>query len=290
MAINTTSSNSALLTNMLQEAIFTASERSIAGNLVRVYDMVGTPGLTAQIPVYPTVSAGALTEGTDLTSQTSVNPGTITVTASELGVRADLTDLLRESSARNVAADLGRILGNAIGEKVDADVFAQFDNLTTNVISASGTDLSPNDILKAIYLLRAQNAPTDSNGDYFGVFSPAQLHNVAKVLTQAGFVGSQAPALSTVGNSLLSSSAYVGKIYNCKIFMTTAVAVDSASDSVGGIFSADAFAHVIKRPIVIQEQYDASLRSTEYVATTARGNAITKDAYAVKIKSEAVVD
>ena len=187
MAINTTSSNSALLTNMLQEAIFTASERSIAGNLVRVYDMVGTPGLTAQIPVYPTVSAGALTEGTDLTSQTSVNPGTITVTASELGVRADLTDLLRESSARNVAADLGRILGNAIGEKVDADVFAQFDNLTTNVISASGTDLSPNDILKAIYLLRAQNAPTDSNGDYFGVFSPAQLHNVAKVLTQAGF-------------------------------------------------------------------------------------------------------
>ena len=275
---------------MLQEAIFTASERSIAGNLVRVYDMVGTPGLTAQIPVYPTVSAGALTEGTDLTSQTSVNPGTITVTASELGVRADLTDLLRESSARNVAADLGRILGNAIGEKVDADVFAQFDNLTTNVISASGTDLSPNDILKAIYLLRAQNAPTDSNGDYFGVFSPAQLHNVAKVLTQAGFVGSQAPALSTVGNSLLSSSAYVGKIYNCKIFMTTAVAVDSASDSVGGIFSADAFAHVIKRPIVIQEQYDASLRSTEYVATTARGNAITKDAYAVKIKSEAVVD
>ena len=290
MAINTTSSNSALLTNMLQEAIFTASERSIAGSLVRVYDMVGTPGLTAQIAVYPTVSAGALTEGSDLTSQTSVNPGTITVTASELGVRADLTDLLRESSARNVAADLGRILGNAIGEKVDADVFAQFDNLTTNVLSASGTDLSPNDILKAIYLLRAQNAPTDSNGDYFGVFSPAQLHNVAKVLTQAGFVGSQAPALSTVGNSLLSSSAYVGKIYNCKIFMTTAVAVDSANDSVGGIFSADAFAHVIKRPIVIQEQYDASLRSTEYVATTARGNAITKDAYAVKIKSEAVVD
>ena len=290
MAINTTSTGSALLSNILQTAVFTASERSIAGNLVRVFDLTGTPGLTAQIPVYPEVSASGLTEGTDLTTQTSVNPTTVTVTASEIGVRADITDLLRESSADDVAASVGRILGSAIGEKVDADVFAQFDNLTTNVISQSGTDLSPNDILKAIYLLRGQSAPADADGDYFGVFSPAQLHNVAKVLTQAGFVGSQAPAMSDLGNSILSSSAYVGKIYNCKIFMTTAVAVDSASDSVGGVFSPDAFAHVIKRPIVIREQYDASLRSTEYVASTARGNAIIKDAYAVKVKSEAVVD
>jgi len=290
MAINTTSTHSALLTNIIQEAIFSASERSIAGGLVKVFDYTGTPGLTAQVPVYPTVSASGLTEGTDLSTQTSVNPSTVTITASELGVRADLTDLLREASTRNVAQDIGGILGRAIGEKVDRDVFAQFDSLTTNVINSSGTDLSPNDILKAIYLLRGQNATTDSDGDYYGVFAPAQLHNVAKVLTQAGFVGSQAPAISTVGNSLLSSSAYVGKIYNCKIFMTTAVVVDSASDAVGGVFSPEAFGHVIKRPIVVKEQYDASLRSTEYVATTARGNAILKDAYAVKVKSEAVVD
>jgi len=290
MAINTTSTHSALLSNILQTAVFTASERSIAGNLVKVYDMSGTPGLTAQIPVYPEVTATGLTEGSDLTTQTSVNPATVNVTAAEIGVRADITDLLREASADDVAASVGTILGNAIGEKVDADVFAQFDSLTTNVINSSGTDLSPNDILKALYLLRGQNAPADADGDYFGVFSPAQLHNVAKVLTQAGFVGSQAPAVSNLGNALLSSSAYVGKIYNCKIFMTTAVTVDSANDSVGGVFSPMAFAHVIKRPIVIKEQYDASLRSTEYVATTARGNQILKDAYAVKVKSEAVVD
>ena len=290
MAINTTSTHSALLTNIIQEAIFSASERSIAGGLVKVFDYTGTPGLTAQVPVYPTVAASGLTEGTDLSTQTSVNPSTVTITASELGVRADLTDLLREASTRNVAQDIGGILGRAIGEKVDQDVFAQFDSLTTNVINVSGSDLSPNDILKAIYLLRGQNATADADGDYYGVFAPAQLHNVAKVLTQAGFVGSQAPAISNVGNSLLSSSAYLGKIYNCKVFMTTSVQVDSANDAVGGVFSPEAFGHVIKRPIVVKEQYDASLRSTEYVASTARGNAILKDAYAVKVKSEAVVD
>jgi len=110
------------------------------------------------------------------------------------------------------------------------------------------------------------------------------------VLTQAGYASGGSTALSDAGNSILSSSAYMGRIYNCKLFMTTTVAVDSANDAVGGIFSPEAFGHVIKRPIVVREQYDASLRSTEYVATTARGNEILVDKYACKIKSEAVVD
>tara|TARA_R100000995_G_scaffold73352_1_gene42164 strand:+ start:665 stop:1534 length:870 start_codon:yes stop_codon:yes gene_type:complete len=289
MAINTTSTHGALLTNVLREAVFTASERSIAGNLVKVFDMTGTPGLTSQVPVYPEVSAGALTEGTDITAQTSVNPSTVNITATEIGVRADLTDLLRESSGRDVAADVGRILGNSIGEKVDADVFGQFDSFTTNRLGTGGTDLTPDLILQAIYKLRAQNAPTDAQGDFYGVFAPAALHNVAKVLTAAG-AGTGANAISDAGNSILSSSAYLGRIYNCKLFMTNAVTVDSANDSIGSVFSPEALGHVIKRPIVVKEQYDASLRSTEFVATTARGNAILKEQYGVRIKTESLVD
>jgi len=289
MAINKTGTHGALLTNVLQSAVFTASERSIAGNLVKVFDMTGTPGLTSQIPVYPEVSAGALTEGTDISAQTSVNPTSVTITASEIGVRADLTDLLQESSGRNVAQDLGQILGASLGEKVDADVFGQFDSFTTNRLGTGGTDLTPDLILQAVYKLRAQNAPTDANGDYYGVFSPAAIHNVAKVLTAAGS-GTGANAISDAGNGILNSSAYLGRIFNVKLFMTTAVSVDSASDSIGGVFSPEALGHVIKRPIVIKEQYDASLRSTEFVATTARGNAILKEQYGVRIKSESAID
>ena len=256
MAINTTSTHGALLTNILQEAVFTASERSIAGNLVKVFDMTGTPGLTSQVPVYPEVSASGLTEGTDITAQTSVNPTSVTITAAEIGVRADLTDLLRESSGRDVAADVGRILGNAIGEKVDADVFDQFDSFTTNRLGTGGTDLTPDLILQAVYKLRAQNAPTDADGDYFGVFAPAAIHNVAKTLTNAGF-STSSNAMSDLGNNILSSSAYLGRIYNVKLFMTTAVDVDSANDSIGAVISPECLGHVIKRPIVVKEQYDA---------------------------------
>ena len=64
--INDTGSATGLLANMLQEAIFTASERSIAGKLVSVYDMTGTPGLTAQVPVYPEISASTPGDGVDV--------------------------------------------------------------------------------------------------------------------------------------------------------------------------------------------------------------------------------
>ena len=59
----------------------------------------------------------------------------------------------------------------------------------------------------------------------------------------------------------------------------------SATDSIGCLFSPQAFGHVIKRPLTIREQRDESLRLTEYVGTTAVGNGILKNTYAVRIKA-----
>ena len=79
---NTTSSASALLTNVLQEAIFTASERSIAGDLFQVFDMTGTAGLTAQIPVYPEITADDLTRAATNTTTTATDSIDSSITAS----------------------------------------------------------------------------------------------------------------------------------------------------------------------------------------------------------------
>ena len=287
MAINDTGSATGLLANMLQEAIFTASERSIAGRLVSVYDMTGTAGLTAQIPVYPEVSAEGLTDGSDLTTIDDINPTAVNITAAEVGVRVDVTDLLAESSAQNLAADVGTMIGNSIGEKIDTDVFAQFASLTAQVNTSGATagELTPDDVLQAIYTLRGQNAPTDADGDYHCVINPSVGFSLAKKLTEGGYAASVAGAVSDLGNSILSSSAFMGKMFNAKVFMSTQVATDSASDSVGAVFSPQCFGHVIKRPLVIREQRDESLRLTEYVGTTAVGNGILKNSYGVKLRA-----
>lgn len=285
MSLNT--ADTALLTNVLQEAIFTASERSIAGDVFTVYDMTGTAGLTAQIPVYPEVTAEDLTEGTNLDAA-AIATSSVSITAAEIGARADLSDLLREGSARDVASDIGVLLGNAIGEKIDTNAFTLFDSVTS-VIGTGGAEVTPSKILQAIYTLRGQNAPTDADGDYMCVINPNQAYNVANVLQSAG-VGTSANDLSMVGNDILSKSAFMGRLYNAKVFMSTAVANDSANDAVGCVFSPQAFGHVLKRPLTIKTQDDISNRTVEFVATTARGNALLKDAYAVKLKGENVID
>ena len=277
-----------ILTNVLQEAVFTASEKSIAGQVFNIYDMSGTPGLTAQIPVYPEISASAPAQTAEV-AESSVAIAQVDLTAAEIAARVDVSDLLAESTARNMGSDVGVMLGGALGEKIDTDAFALFteSNITNNV-GGSGSEITPETILKAVYTLRSNSAPTDADGDYICVLHPSQMFNVAKVLTNAGFAASGAAgAISNVGNNLLSSSAFVGRLYNVKMFQSTQIAADSsATDALGAVFSPLAFAHMVKRPIRIETQRDISRRLTEYVATTARANAVVKDSYAVLVRGD----
>jgi N4-gp56 family major capsid protein len=279
------SADSALLTNVLNEAIFSYNERSIAGNVYTVYDYSGVPGLTVQIPVYPTATAYAPTQAQDLTGE-AISTTSKTITASEIGARIDVSDLLSESTARNMASDVGVMLGNALAEKVDVDAFSLFTetNITTNTVGGTGTTITPAIILNAVYKLRAQNAPTDADGDYFAVIHPGQAYALTTALTQAGY-NTSSNVLSTTGNSLISSSAYVGKLFNVKVFMSNTVADESTANSAAGaVFSPMAFGHILKRNIRIETQRDASARNTEFVATTARGNAVLKENYACLVK------
>ena len=279
--------DTSLLTNILQEARFTLQEKSIAANVFNVYDMTGTPGLTAQIPVYGSVSASAPAQTDDLSS---LNPSTssVNIAASEIGARVDVSDLLSESTARNMGSDVGIMIGNALAEKIDTDAFALFTeaNISQNV-GQNGVEITPDTILKAVYTLRAQSAPTDADGDYMCVLHPSQAYNVVKTLTTAGYASGGATALSGVGNELLSKSAFVGRLYNVKIFQSATVAADSvATDALGSVFSPTAFGHVLKRPVKVETQRDASLRNTEYVGTTARGNGVVQAAYAVLVRGD----
>ena len=279
--------DTSLLTNVLNEAIFTAQEKSIAGGLYTVYNLSGTPGLTAQIPIYPSISASAVTDGsTDISGANTSALTNVTITAAHIAARLDVTDLLASSTARNMASDVGVILGNAIAEKIDIDAFSLFTEANiANDVGDNGTLITPDLLLKAVYALRNQNAPTDADGDYLAVLHPGQAYALASALTTAGFAAGGSTAISNVGNSLLSSSAFVGRLYNVKIFQSTSIAADSvATDAQGCVFSPMAFGHVLKRPITIETQRDASKLLTEYVISTARGNAVLKANYAVRVK------
>ena len=284
--------DNSLLTNILKEAVFTQQEKSIVNQVFTVYNMQGTPGLTAQIPVYPSIAAQAPGQTAEI-ADTAVALTNVDITASEVGARIDVSDLLAEATARNMGSDVGQLIGSAIAEKVDTDAFALFAEGTADSASAvmadvgdNATAITPELLLQAVYKLREANAPTDAAGDYHCVLHPGQAYNVVKTLTANGAI-----ALSNKGNELLSTSAYVGRLFNIKIFQSTAIAADSvATDANGCVFSPMAFGHVLKRPLRIETQRDASLRADEIVATAVYGVGELHDSYGVEILGESVIN
>jgi len=230
MANETTSSTiSELYTEIVAEALFVAQEQSIMRGLVRNYTIAGG-GKSVEVPIYGTVSASAVNEATDLTN-TAVNPTSVTITASEVGIMTTLTDLARNSASRNVGADIGRLFGEAIAKKIDTDLTALFDGFSTS-IGGAGTELTIDNIFKAVATLRQANVPAP----YFGVFNPKVIYNVKKSLTNT-FVN---PNAGDLQNEAMRTG-FIGEIAGVRIFESSNVDGTTDTDNCkGAVFSQDA--------------------------------------------------
>ena len=273
----TTTTLSELYTEIIQEAIFTFQETSVMRPLVTTYSITGQ-GKQIAVPVYPAISAAAVAEGTDL-NNTAINPGEVTIEASEVGVMTTLTDLARDSASRNVASDIGKLFGEAIAKKVDTDLVALFASFSTDV-GAADTELTADLLFKAQATLRSLNVPAP----YYGVFNPKAIFNLKKTLTNAGYTTSS-NAISDIGNEALRNG-YVGRIAGIDVFENANISIDQYDDSIGGVFHPVSLGLAMKADFKIETQRDASLRGTEIVATVTYGKGVVKSNYGVKLTSD----
>jgi N4-gp56 family major capsid protein len=280
MANETTSSTlSELFTNITQEAIFTFQETSVMRPLVTTYPISGS-GKTIEVPVYPTISASAVNEASDL-SNTAVNPTSATITASEVGVMTTLTDLARDSASRNVGADIGKLFGEAIAKKVDTDLAGLLDDFASaNDQGGAGTELTADLLFKAQAILRSANVPAP----YYAVFHPKATFNLKKTLTQPAYTTSSSGyAISDIGNEALRNG-YIGRIAGIDIFENANISIDAYDDSFGGVFHPQSIGLALKEDFKVETQRDASLRATEIVASITVGSGVLKDTYGVTVK------
>jgi len=275
MANETTSSTlSELYTEIIQEAIYTFQENSVMRPIVTTYSITGS-GKQIAVPVYPAVSAAAVSEGTDL-SNTAINPTEATITASEVGLMTTLTDLGRDSASRNVASDIGKLFGDALAKKVDVDLSALFASFSSDAGSA-GTELTPDLLFKAQATLRSLGIPAP----YYGVFHPKAVFNLKKTLTNAGYSTSSS-AISEIGNRALMDG-YIGRIAGIDVFENANLVIDASDDSVGAVFHPSSVGLAMKADFKLESQRDASLRASEIVATMTYGTGIIKSNYGVAV-------
>ena len=88
---NTTSINSELFANLVVEAQIAAYENSVARQLVTVFDAPVNAGKVLQVPVWTSISAAGLTEGT-AASAADTNTTSASITLGEIGVYHQITD------------------------------------------------------------------------------------------------------------------------------------------------------------------------------------------------------
>jgi hypothetical protein len=277
MANETTSSTlSELYTEIIQEAIFNFQETSVMRPLVTTYNITGQ-GKQIAVPVYPVISAAAVSEASDL-SNTAINPVEATITASEVGVMTTLTDLGRDSASRDVAADIGKLFGEAIAKKVDSDLAALFASFASgNDLGGAATELTPDLLLKAEATLRSLNIPRP----YYGVFSPKAMFNLKKSLTNAGY-STGANALGMGAEEILRSG-YAGTVFGIDLYENANISADVNDDIVGGVFHPQALGLAMKSDFKIETQRDASLRATEIVGVVTYGTGIVKDDFGCQV-------
>ena len=281
----TSSIVSELYSNIVQSALYTYSEQAVIRPVVRNYDMTGTPGLTAQVPKYPAITASDLTDGTDLSANTAFNTTSITMSAAERGAKITLTDLAKETAQEDVAAAVGRQLGEAMVNKVDGEIAALFPSFS-NRVGAAGDGITAETIFKAVGQLRSQNA----RGQVFVVLHPFQAMDLKIQLAGAGNTNMANPP--QVGNTVLTSGV-VGSIGGAIILESNNVGKDTNDSTsgtgnfVGCAFTQDAIGYMVKRNIRVESQRDASLRADEIVGSMAYATAELFDEYGVGVLGKA---
>ena len=276
---STSSTLSELYTEIVAEAQFVATEQSIMRNLVRNYAITGG-GKAVEVPIYSAVSAAAVSEATDL-SNTAIDPSSVTITASEVGIMTTLTDLARNAAPRNVAADIGRLFGEAVAKKQDQDLIALFDGFSTAV--GDGTSaINAAAIFNALSTLRGNALNIN---ECAVVLHPKIAYDLKANLTNT-FANANANDLA---NEALRSG-FVGSLAGMRIFETSNMSnTGNAGDYKGGAFHRDALALAEMQGLKVETQRDASLRADEIVATAVYGVGEIHDSYGVELHHDSSI-
>lgn len=275
----TTTLNSELFTALLGDAQFAAYENSVARQVVTALDYPQNAGKVLQIPVYASISASDLSEGTAATAA-NTNTTSVSLTLAEIGTYFQVTDMLRDSAQRDVIGDLGFQAGRAIAEKMDTGVFANFssfDEIKSNV----NAEVTVDDILKGVSELRSRKL----TGPFYCILHPGVAYQIKKELSNAG--AATIPALSNAGNTVLSQF-YVGQLAGCVIIESALVAT-SGNNAVNSVFTPMALAHALRGGVRMETQRQASARATDIMMTAVQGSAILQQQFGVKLTGNKVI-
>lgn len=278
---NTTTFNdvsySAIITDEVKDALMATV---VTPALLDFYDLSGEASVAVKIPKADKFTAAAVAEGTEL-QNTALTSASVTLTSSEIGIQATITDVLDLSDIPAAHGARLKQLGRAIGDKIDVDICALFSGFST-AVGATTVNIALTNLLDAIYNLEVNDAA--GLGALVGVLHPRQSADLRTELeADAGsiYVGAGQPSKAMAG--------YFGSWFGIDIFQSTNVPTANAgADRAGGIFVRDyALGMAQKWAAKVETMRWAPIRGWVLVATAMYGVGEVEDSAGVNATTDA---
>jgi N4-gp56 family major capsid protein len=284
MAGSTTTTLNDLLPEIIQEAMFVASERSIMRGLVKNYTLSAGQGKNVNVPIYPIQTAATVTEGNEVTN-TAVSTSTAQLTVSPVAIRTLLTDLARVSAASNVVADLGRLFGEAVARKMDTDLTALFSSFTAP--TAGTTVITAAQIFTAVAKLQADAVPMEG---MVCVIHPEVAFDLKSALTSQGNTPFTAGAYGDNANEAMRTG-FIGLLAGIPVYQTSNIANSgSAGNYLGAIFQRDALGLGMIGDIAIETQRRAAFLGDDIVCSAYYGTGVLQSNYGRQLNNNSSIN
>lgn len=223
-------SYSAILTDEVKDALMAVV---VTPALLDFYDLSGEASKAVKIPKADKFTAAAVAEGTEL-ANTPLTSTSVTITTSEIGIMATVTDVLEVSDIPAAHGARLKQLGRSLGDKLDIDIAALFSGFST-AVGATTVNIALTDILDAIYNLEVNDAA--GLGSIVGVLHPRQTADF-----RTEFEADTASIYTGEGTGKIgkASAGYFGSWFGVDIFQTTNVpTANAAADRAGAFFIRD---------------------------------------------------
>lgn len=267
----------AIITDEVKDALMATV---VTPALMDFYNLQGEPSVGVKIPKADKFTAAAVAEGTELIN-TALTTTSVTLTSSEIGIQATITDVLELSDIPAAHGARLKQLGRALGDKLDVDICALFSGFTTGV-GATTVDLSLSNLLDAIYNLEVNDAA--GLGSLVGVMHPRQTADIRTELEADAasiYVGTAHPMKSQAG--------YFGSWFGIDIFQSTNIpTANVGADRAGGVFVRDyALGMAQKWAAKVETMRWAPIRGWVLVATAMYGVGEVEDSAGVNVTTDA---
>lgn len=256
MAITNASDLAAGQIAMVGTARFTMEHATVCAKLFTKETLA--PGEKSLfIPKFGTVTAKDLQDGVDMTEAQSLTIGGSTQTTDEAGCKVIITKKLRAQLKENAYRAAGRVIGNAMGRKIDIDGLDLLSGIDAGV-GAAGTTFTIDYLRAAVSQCHGQSEPVPE--PIYCILHPYQFDEIVNELGT--------PSTNNMPPELVDSVLkyyYRGaeKLWNTQIYVTGNVPVNTAEDAYGAVFSKMAFMYLVGWEPENWVEEDKSLRGWE---------------------------